>query len=127
MLEVAHRTKAGWLRTEDIDHFPCEDLRAIDQLWVHYSHGRFGFSVQKKIYQSLGGKREYDVKVWRAFGDAVKWRVKGWWLNHIDLDFDLAAPKGHLPGCWVEYGVCKWRFDYREGMGLWSLLSHPDL
>jgi len=54
MFEVAGRTKEESLRTEDIDNFPCEDLRTIDQLWVKYSNGRFGFSVQKRIYQSLG-------------------------------------------------------------------------
>ena len=27
-----------------------EELRIIDQLWTEYSHGRFGFTVQKKIF-----------------------------------------------------------------------------
>jgi hypothetical protein len=57
MLEAAGRTEERWLRSEDIDRFPCEDLRTIDQLWVKYSNGRFGFSVQKRIYESLGGSR----------------------------------------------------------------------
>ena len=59
MLAVANRTNDGWLRVEDIDNFPCEDLRAIDGLWVKYSNGRFGFSVQKagqphKIFGNVG-------------------------------------------------------------------------
>ncbi|WP_449420818.1 protein kinase domain-containing protein [Phormidium nigroviride] len=62
MLKVAGREKEGWLDSSSIDKFPCEDLRTIDQLWVEYSDGRFGFSVQKRIYQSLGGTREYDRK-----------------------------------------------------------------
>ncbi len=69
MLEAAGRTEDGWLRVEDIARFPCEDLRTIDQLWVKYSNGRFGFSVQKRIYESLGGTRKYDYKIWEAFGD----------------------------------------------------------
>ncbi len=97
MLEVARRTKEGWLRVEDIDNFPCEDLRTIDQLWVKYSDGRFGFSVQKHIYQSLKGTRSYDRKVWSAFGDQVGWRVGGSWLYHTDLKFNQTAPEGHLP------------------------------
>ncbi|MFM6610153.1 MAG: GUN4 domain-containing protein, partial [Dolichospermum sp.] len=56
MLAVA-REREGWLNVESIDNFPCADLRTIDQLWVKYSDGRFGFSVQKRIYQSLGGTR----------------------------------------------------------------------
>ncbi|WP_026794695.1 MULTISPECIES: serine/threonine-protein kinase [Planktothrix] len=97
MLEVAGRTLEGWLRVEDIDNFPCEDLRTIDQLWVKYSNGRFGFSVQKRIYQSLGGTRSYDQKVWQAFGDQVGWRVGGSWLYYTDLKFNQTAPVGHLP------------------------------
>ncbi|MBP0016279.1 MAG: GUN4 domain-containing protein [Cyanobacteria bacterium SBLK] len=49
----------GLLNVQSIDNFPCEDLREIDQLWIHYSKGRFGFSVQKRIYQGLGGKGEH--------------------------------------------------------------------
>ncbi|MFM6310751.1 MAG: GUN4 domain-containing protein, partial [Dolichospermum sp.] len=37
-----------FLDVKGIDNFPCEDLRTIDQLWVKYSNGRFGFSVQKR-------------------------------------------------------------------------------
>ena len=48
MCEVMGRQQADWLRVKDIQNFPCADLRTIDQLWVKYSRGRFGFSVQKK-------------------------------------------------------------------------------
>ncbi|MFM6623822.1 MAG: GUN4 domain-containing protein, partial [Dolichospermum sp.] len=58
MLAVAKRERERWLNVESIDNFPCADLRTIDQLWVKYSDGRFGFSVQKRIYQGLGGTRE---------------------------------------------------------------------
>ncbi|MFM6508212.1 MAG: GUN4 domain-containing protein, partial [Dolichospermum sp.] len=51
MLAVAKREEKGWFNVESIDNFPCADLRTIDQLWVKYSDGKFGFSVQKRIYQ----------------------------------------------------------------------------
>jgi len=100
MLEVAGRTSIGehWLRIHDIDRFSCTDLRTIDQLWVKYSNGFFGFSVQKRIYESLGGTREYDEKMWEAFGERVGWRVNQEWWNYNDLKFDTKAPIGHLPG-----------------------------
>ncbi|MFM6487700.1 MAG: protein kinase domain-containing protein [Dolichospermum sp.] len=53
MLAVAKREREGWLNVENIDNFPCADLRTIDQLWVKYSNGRFGFSVQKQIYHVM--------------------------------------------------------------------------
>jgi len=100
MLEVAGRTEDGWLRMEDIDRFPCADLRTIDQLWVQYSNGRFGFSVQKRIYESLGGTTKYDQKIWEAFGDRVGWRVNNRWLYYNELKFYTQAPRGHLPWVW---------------------------
>ena len=113
MLEVAGRTEEGWLRVEDIDQFPCEDLRTIDQLWVKYSNGRFGFSVQKRIYESLGGTSEYDDKIWKAFGDRVGWRVNKERLYYKDLKFNTKAAEGHLPGgggmvVWVAWGWGEW-------------------
>ena len=95
MLEVTGRTSERYLRVEDIDRFPCEDLRTIDQLWVKYSNGRFGFSVQKRVYESLGGTREYDEKIWQAFGDRVGWREMGQWNNSLKYNIKV---EGNLPG-----------------------------
>ena len=36
-----------------VKRLPCADLQAIDQLWVKYSRGRFGFSVQRKIFEAI--------------------------------------------------------------------------
>ena len=97
MLAVAKREKEGWLDDKSIDNFPCADLRTIDQLWVKYSDGKFGFSVQKRIYQGFGGTREYDREIWEKFGDKVGWRKGGDWLHYTDITFDKKAPEGHLP------------------------------
>ena len=97
MLKVAGREKEGYLNIESIEKFPCEDLRTIDQLWVKYSNGRFGFSVQKRIYQSLGGTSEYDREVWEKFGEEVGWRKKNSWLCYKDLIFSEKAPEAHHP------------------------------
>ncbi|MEG3440150.1 GUN4 domain-containing protein [Pannus brasiliensis CCIBt3594] len=114
MLQVANRTEEGWLEAEDIDNFPCEDLRTIDQLWMKYSNGRFGFSVQAKIYCELGGTREYNEEIWNAFGDEVGWRVNNSWIyyysysGYSEVTFDLKAPQGHLPSdiwCGGEYSA----------------------
>ncbi|NBO32637.1 MAG: serine/threonine protein kinase, partial [Cyanobacteria bacterium WB6_1B_304] len=98
MLAVANREKERWLRTEDAEKFPCKELRTIDQLWLKYSRGKFGISVQQKIYQSLGGTREYNGDVWwGSMGDRVGWRQGGQWLAYSDINFSQTAPSGHLP------------------------------
>ncbi|GCE58359.1 GUN4 domain-containing protein [Microcystis aeruginosa] len=107
MLQAAKRKDEGWFwfRYEDIENFSCEDLRIIDQLWVSASKGKFGFSVQKEIYESLRGTREYNGEVWNKFGDRVGWRKGGSWLYYSDLTYSDEAPKAHLPhgiwGIWV--------------------------
>ncbi len=118
IFEVANSKKEGWLRDEDMDNIPCEDLRTINQLWVDYSNGHFGFSVQKEIYQRIGVTREYNEETWRRFGDTVGWRVNNKWIG-LDCTFDLTAPQGHLPvmGVSVESND-DWPSDYWYG---WSL------
>jgi hypothetical protein len=66
-------------------------------LWIKYSNGRFGFSVQKKIYQALGGAREFDYDIWCKFGETVGWKNEENWLSNKDIIFDIKAPNAHLP------------------------------
>ncbi|HEY9637311.1 MAG TPA: serine/threonine-protein kinase [Coleofasciculaceae cyanobacterium] len=98
LLRASGREQEGWMRTEDFKKFPCQDLHLIDRAWVEYSNGRFGFSIQKQIWDSVGARSTIDYVTWCHFGDRVGWRVKGNWLNYCDLTFDpKAAPLGHLP------------------------------
>jgi tetratricopeptide (TPR) repeat protein len=100
MLAVAKRENEGWLRIEDAEKFPCKELRSIDQLWLKYSRGKFGISVQQQIYQSLGGTKEFNWDTWRSMGDRVGWRQGGMWLAYSDLNFSQTAPSGQLPNRW---------------------------
>ena len=53
---------------EDTNNLPCEDLNIIDQLWLTNSDGKFGLSVQQRMYQSLGGTLgEYDPTIITLF------------------------------------------------------------
>jgi hypothetical protein len=105
LLKISGREQEGQLTTEDIEKFPCPDLRTIDQLWVKYSKGRFGFSVQQPIWENSGGRQDADLETCHHFGDSrwdsfasrVGWRVNGNWLSWFDLTFTLNAPEGHLP------------------------------
>ncbi|MFB2920983.1 GUN4 domain-containing protein [Aerosakkonema funiforme] len=76
-------------------NFPCETLRQIDQLWIDNSQGRFGFSIQKQIWESVGGHPDADSEIYEKFGDKVGWRWGELTFND-DAPFD-DAPFGHLP------------------------------
>ena len=121
MIEVADRKSQGWLRIEDTKNFPSQDLGIIDKLWLRYSNGMFGFSVQKQVYQSLGGTQRYNQKVVEDFGDKVGWRLEGKWLSYDGLTVSDNYYRGHLPCCGNEGSLYGW------AAVLWSLLSHKDL
>ncbi|WP_241829353.1 MULTISPECIES: GUN4 domain-containing protein [Desertifilum] len=123
MLEAARKEAEAWLEIADIDNFPGEDLHILDQLWLNYSKGRFGFSVQAQIYRSLGGTRNYDEKIWEAFGDRTGWCQHTAWLYYSDLTFNLSAPPGHLPALgWHPF------MGYGGEIGWWAaLFSRPEL
>jgi serine/threonine protein kinase len=98
MLEVMGQQQRGYLDNEDIEKFPCKDLRTINKLWVHHSNDRFGFSVQKRIWIDAGGKPGvYERNVYEKFSDKVGWRVNDNWKLYSELTFSLDDPPGHLP------------------------------
>lgn len=48
-------------------NIPVVELQQIDDLWVRYSNGRFGFSVQSRIWQEVGGAIGVDDSA--AYGE----------------------------------------------------------
>ncbi len=111
MLRSAGRENGEWLRDEDLESFPCASLLQIDALWLRYSDGRFGFTVQRAIWNALGGigtRPRADGDMERDFGDRVGWRRDEVWLGYHDYTFDDTAPPGHLP-----------RYVYNHSFGWW--------
>jgi hypothetical protein len=113
MLQIVGKEADQWFIAEDIQNFPCEDLRAIDKLWVDYSKGKFGFSVQKKVWMACGGvSGKYDSDVYKKFAYQVGWRRSGDWLSYGDFTFKLEGSKhAQLPlplGKFVGNGEWEW-------------------
>jgi eukaryotic-like serine/threonine-protein kinase len=97
MLRGAKREEKGWLNRESIEGFPYDDLHTIDQLWVKYSDGHFGFSVQQRIYEYVRENSEDNSKVWETFRCMVGWLKKGEKFEYSHLNFSEKAPEAHLP------------------------------
>jgi len=97
MITTVGKEAGQWFNRADLENFPCEDLKTLDQLWVKYSNGKWGFSVQKKIWQECGSPMTYNDE-WEKFGDRVGWRKDGNWieLNHFTFDLQLSPP-GEFP------------------------------
>ncbi|BAZ39450.1 WD-40 repeat protein [Calothrix sp. NIES-4101] len=107
-------TSAGredFLRLDDIKSKRlCGDLKKLDELWVDNSKGRFGYSVQKKIYLSFKNSLDFDWekeewKTWNSEGyndflESVGWKKKGEnsIVNRKELPMNLSeSMEGELP------------------------------
>ena len=67
------------------------DLVTMDRLWIAYSQGRFGFTVQARLLATFNGR--YD-KLWPRIG----WKKEGVWTRYPNaFDWSLKAPEGHMP------------------------------
>ena len=98
-----------WLYFTDVENFTITDLQTINTLWLVHSEGKFGFSIQREIWLSLG-------KSWEKFWPQIGWKNGNNWTRYPNgFTWNLTAPKGHLPLSNQLRGV----------RVISSLLSHP--
>ncbi|MEM6427172.1 MAG: GUN4 domain-containing protein [Cyanobacteria bacterium P01_D01_bin.128] len=110
----------GYLELEEVRNFPAKDLLLIDRLWVKFSGGKFGFSVQKQIWIEVGGTLDFNEDIQATYAaydkmsDRNGWRIDGSYIPYIKVTFNTTAPLGHLPS----------RFRDMDGVGwfLWFSL-----
>jgi len=120
-----------------IEEFPCEDLKKIDQLWIHHSDGKFGFSVQKKIWLDCGG----DIGNFRNlvdFGIKVGWyypnkffsRKKNRWKTYDEFMTDTKNAQNTLVGS-LPLASFGWWYHlehmHQSWWGGWELFQRKDL
>ena len=118
MLDIMGRAQQGTIEPGNMSSFPCEELQEIDSLWVKYSNGKFGFSVQEEIWASLGSPTVVipgKISELNTFMTFVGWGFADSIFSYEDFDFDIEqAPKGHLPAwlhdvyCFGESEKCFW-------------------
>lgn len=111
ILKIAGREEKRYLDLESVENFSCIDLCTIDTLWVKYSHGRFGFSVQKRIWESIrdvsasdpvlaliiGNGNVAASQTCIDFANRAGWRLKDSWIDYSNLIVEENAPNGQLP------------------------------
>ncbi|XP_044498479.1 tetrapyrrole-binding protein, chloroplastic [Mangifera indica] len=110
--------KRGYVFFSEVQFIAAADLKAIDELWRSYSDSKFGYSVQKKIWQKVnkdftrfflkaGWMKKLDTEVeqynYRAFPNEFMWELT------------KETPEGHLPLTNALRGTQLLR----------SILSHP--
>jgi hypothetical protein len=101
----------GYVYFSEVASIGAVDLESLDRLWVCYSLGRFGFSVQGRLLRSVGGR-------WPLLWPKLGWKIGGVWTRYpAGFTWSLDAPEGHLP-----------LVNQLRGVRLMdALLSHPAL
>jgi GUN4-like/ARM-like repeat domain, GUN4-N terminal len=83
--------KRKWLYFSEIESLPITDLQTINQLWLVHSEGKFGFSVQRQLWLSVG-------KNWETLWPKIQWKSGKTWTRYPEgFIWNLSAPRGHLP------------------------------
>jgi hypothetical protein len=81
----------GYVYFSEVAAMPAMDLVSLDRLWITYSLGRFGFSVQGQILRRCQGRWE---DLWPRLG----WKLDGVWTRYPGaFTWSLEAPEGHMP------------------------------
>jgi hypothetical protein len=100
LIEATYGQVRAFLACGDLRRVPCGDLEIVDLLWRKYSRGRFGFSVQVALYQSVG--EDYG-----RFCRAVAWQAHGGIRDR--WQYSITAPEGHLPSRLAIGGNSVWK------------------
>ena len=83
--------RRGYVYFSEVMPMSGLDLVTMDRLWIAYSQGRFGFTVQARLLATLNGRY---VKLWPRIG----WKQEGVWTRYPGaFDWSLKAPEGHMP------------------------------
>ncbi|XP_074291929.1 tetrapyrrole-binding protein, chloroplastic-like [Silene latifolia] len=107
--------KRGYVFFSELQFISKEDLKAIDDLWLKFSEGQFGYSVQKKIwskvnkdftrfFMKVGWMKKLDTEIeqfnYRSFPNEFMWELNPSNKNEDDNsnnESNEVPPEGHLP------------------------------
>lgn len=85
----------------EVKHIPKTDLRTLEKLWNKYSDGKFGYSVQRRIWKTTAVKGDFEKfckKIdWNTIGDDGETERKRRWFGTSEFVYNLDAVRGHLP------------------------------
>ena len=84
-----------WTEVKDL---PSTDLATMERLWLQFSGGNFGYSVQKRVWEVENGNFDNYIRRigWTTIDNGNERKLK--WFGQSEFIYDVEkAPKGHLP------------------------------
>jgi hypothetical protein len=83
--------RRGYVYYSEVPAMASADLQTLDRLWLCFSRGRFGFSVQGRLLRACNGRWE---QLWPKLG----WKSVGVWTRYPGgFQWQIDAPEGHMP------------------------------
>lgn len=99
LYKLVQQSENSRLSEKNLATISKKDVYTLDKIWYEYSHHHFGFSVQKKIFETLD-KNKNKNKLFEQIG----WKrqrslnpLSNPFKDNAELTFSLDAPLGHLP------------------------------
>lgn len=90
-LAGADAERRGYVYYSEVPAMASADLESLDRLWVCYSRGRFGFSVQARLLRVCNGR-------WDQLWPRLQWKTNGVWTRYPgSFHWSIDAPEGHMP------------------------------
>jgi hypothetical protein len=82
----------------EVQNIPSVDLATMERLWLDFSNGQFGYSVQKRAWDLENGHFDNFIRRigWTTTEDGRERKLKWFGANEFIYDVNK-APKGHLP------------------------------
>jgi hypothetical protein len=92
---AAGRNFVYWTEVKNI---PSVDLATMERLWLQFSNGKFGYSIQKRIWDSENANFDTFIRRigWTKKENGSERLLR--WFGSNEFIYDLEkAPRGHLP------------------------------
>jgi hypothetical protein len=87
----------GYVYWTEVKRLPSIDLATMERLWLQFSNGNFGYSIQKRVWDIENGNFDNFIRRigWTKIDNDAERKLK--WFGKSEFIYDTSAPKGHLP------------------------------
>jgi hypothetical protein len=91
--------KRNFVYWTEVKNLPMTDLCTMERLWLQFSDGNFGYSVQKRVWEvEQGNFDNYIRRIGWTIKEEDKDERKKKWFGTSEFTYTVeGAPKGHLP------------------------------
>ena len=90
--------KRNFVYWTEVSKIPVTDLATMERLWLGFSDGKFGYSVQKRVWDIENGNFDNFIRRigWTTIDNGNERKLK--WFGKSEFIYDVdKAVKGHLP------------------------------